>query len=1485
MAKKASVKKISAHKTDFLVVGLGASAGGVRALQEFFASMPANSGMAFVVILHLSPQHESSLPQILQAQTTMPVVQVRETHRVEPNHVYVIPPNRQLEMVDGTIRCAPPVKKMGARVAIDVFFRTLAEAYQKNAVCIVMSGTGSDGTLGLKRIKESNGFAIVQSPEDADYDQMPRSAIATGLADWILPVRRMPDKLIHFRESSERMHLTNSADAERVAEEINAEESLREVLTILKVRTGHDFTNYKKPTLVRRLARHLQIHELQDLPSYIRYLRENPDEAHFLQRNLLINVTNFFRDREAFAALEAEVIPRIFADKTARDTVRVWVVGCASGEEAYSIAMLLTEHAERHADPPKMMVFATDIDDEAIAQARDHVYPETIETDVAPERLKRFFLKDGSRYRIKKELREMVLFAPHNVLRDPPFSRLDLVSCRNLLIYFNREAQKRVMEIFHFALNPDGFLFVGGSESAENVPDLFEATNKKMRIYRRRPALHGHSTLPRLPVAGNWQVSAPLAEKFAGRAKTPSLSEVHFKLLENLAPPSVLINENFEVVYMSQSVGRYLHFMGGEPTNNLLKLVNPDLVPDVRAALFTAQRGGQPAEFPNVRVNLEGREILLNIIVRRVGDGDAADENFLLVVFNEGEANKSSFKARAKKAGRKSVSAADDAGAMATIVNRLEDELQRTRLNLRATIEQHEVSIEELKASNEELQAINEELRSATEELETSREELQSVNEEMNTINSELKDKIEESARANSDLQNLISSTDIATIFLDRKLHIKRFSPLVERLFNITPTDIGRPLAHFTHNLDYHNLTADAAEALKTLQTFEREISDKDGRYFLTRFSPYRTIDDRIEGVVLNFLEITKHRRTEEALREAQEKYRARLEQEVEARTAELNKSREQFASLVENTPDVITRWDANLKLIYANGAFEKKTGVANETSLGKTLQEMGQPDEIAAPFMAKLRRVFETGETAEHYNSFPTPAGEAHFHSRIVPEKNARGETETVLAIARNITDSVIITARAESEQALRESEERFRAFVKLSSDVVYCMNADWSEMRFLEGKNFIADSEETGNWLEKYIYADDRTEVLRRIREAVRTKSVFDLEHRVVRVDGTLGWTHSRAMPLLDEAGEITGWFGTASDATEKKRGEFALFESRTRLDLLMESIKDYAIITTDLHGNVIDWNAGAENIFGWTAEEMIGHPADIIFTPDDLANQVPEKERETARKNGRAADERWHLRKDGTRFYVSGMLTPLSNGELEGFVKIARDQTAKMQAEKNVQEKEMLRRLVAGQEDERRRIARDIHDHFGQQITALRLQLDALKKACGEREDLCALTEAAQKSAAALDEEVDFIAWELRPAALDDLGLRAALADFVREWSNHTGIEADYHSTGMARARLSYEIETNLYRIAQEALNNTQKHAQATRVSVLLEKIGKKVSLIVEDNGVGFDPRDHANQRRGLGLIGMRERARICGGELEIESSKGAGVTVFARVPAKK
>ena len=894
------------HSRDpgFLVVGIGASAGGITALRQFFSRVSADSGMAFVVIQHLSPQHESNLAAVLQTQTKVPVTQVNETLKLEPNHIYVVPPNKYLVIKDGDIKLTEPERLRGAPTSIDLFFRTLAEAYGRDAVGIVLSGTGADGTLGLGRVRECGGLAIIQDPAEAEYDAMPRSAIDKGVYDLILPAAEMPDRLRALGAGT-RMPEIPIADDEAKAPPADDMAEVREILAMLRQRTGHDLSQYKRPTLLRRIVRRVQVHQLADIASYVTFLHEHPEELPALLRDLLITVTNFFRDRDAFDVLEREVVPQLFAGKTANDQVRVWVVGCATGEEAYSIAMLLAEHAERLADPPKIQIFATDINERAIAEARETRYPNSITVDVSAERLRHFFIKDGEHYRIKKEVRELILFAPHNVLRDPPFSRLDLVTCRNLLIYLKRELQERVLGTFHFALAPNGYLFLGAAESAEESP-LFAPVAKKPRIYTRR-AMSAAIQTARAPAGiGQWNIRPPELPGLAG-AKITSYGELHHRVVERLAAPSVLIDEDYDIVHLSEHAGRYLRFAGGEPSRNLLDAVHPGIRLDLRAMLLAANaRSGESpeaAETRRLRLDIDGKPCVISLTVRLVVDSPVQARGFFLVIFDE------MIPAAAAVNGHSSGGEAE-----LKVVGQLEEELQRTRDQLHFTVEQYETSAEESKASNEELQAINEELRSTTEELETSKEELQSLNEELTTVNQELREKIEELGRVNSDLENLMSSTDIGTIFLDRGLQIKLYTERAQELFNITAADVGRPLEHFTHRLDYHSLTEDADAVLKNLQTREREVHASNGRWYLARLVPYRTTQDKIDGVVLNFVDITDHRHAEELRRQT-------------AMLQERSQILELANVFVRDVDDRIVQWNAGCERLY---------GYTKEEALGQ---------------------------------------------------------------------------------------------------------------------------------------------------------------------------------------------------------------------------------------------------------------------------------------------------------------------------------------------------------------------------------------------------------------------------------------------------------------------------------------------------------------------------------------------------------------------
>jgi two-component system CheB/CheR fusion protein len=721
-----------------------------------------------------------------------------------------------------------------------LFFRTLADSYGKDAVGVVLSGTGADGTLGLRRIKEHGGFALAQDPKEAVYDAMPRSAIEAGLVDLILPAGEMAGRIRSLSAGGER-------PAELAAPA--PESDVQQILTLLRERTGQDFSQYKLPSTMRRIARRLQVHQLPDINSYLSYFREHAEEAPALLRDLLISVTNFFRDREAFEALNRKVVPKLFANKGASDQVRAWVVGCATGEEAYSLAMLLLEYAAGLSESPKIQIFATDIDEKAILEARAGCYARNITLDVSPERLNRFFTREGNRYRVKKELRELILFASHNVLRDPPFSKLDLVSCRNLLIYLNREMQELALASFHFALKLGGFLFLGASESAEGSRSLFGPIDNKHRIFARRPAVVAGKGVHEIPRLDHWDLKAPPGHE--GGGPKASYGVLHQRVVEKLAPPSVLINEDYDIVHVSEHAGRYLRFGGGELSRDLLTAILPDLRLDLQAILLTAKASGLAAESRRVRLAIAGRVSEIHMTARYVSETLPQAQGFYLVIFDEVKASNEAEQGEHAQP-----------GANLDVVNRLGEELQRTRDQLRYTVEQYETTTQELKVSNEELLGMNEELRSTTEELETSKAELQSVNEELTTVNQELRDKIDERDVANSDLQNLLSSTKIGAIFLDRELNIKRYTEPVTELFNITPQDTGRPLEHFSTRLEYESLISDAKSVLSSLQSREREVRGSDGRWYLARLLPYRTVEDKIDGVVLSLIDITGHQRT-----------------------------------------------------------------------------------------------------------------------------------------------------------------------------------------------------------------------------------------------------------------------------------------------------------------------------------------------------------------------------------------------------------------------------------------------------------------------------------------------------------------------------------------------------------------------------------------------------------------------------------------------
>jgi two-component system CheB/CheR fusion protein len=842
---------VAADGVSTVVVGVGASAGGLKALQRFVEAIPVDSGMAYVVILHLDPDRESRMAELLQDRTSIPVTQITGPTPVEPNHVYVISPKVDMELRGATI----VVRERGERaerVPIDLFFRTLSEVAGPDAIGVVLSGTGSDGTAGIRFIRAAGGITVVQSPDEADYGGMPTSAIATGHVDMVLPAARIPAELLRLRQrpSSEREEAAEGKNGKGAAD---VEAELTPIFAALRTRTGHDFSLYKRSTVLRRLDRRLLFNGVGSLTEYLPLLRTNAGECDALRRDLLISVSSFFRDPEEFEAL-AEAMPGVFEGKTSKDTVRVWVVGCATGEEVYSIGMVLMEHAADLDDPPRVKMFATDIDEKGYGWGREGLYPAAAVARVTPSRLERFFTKEQDGYRIAKSLRERVLFALHDVLRDPPFGRMDLISCRNLFIYLQPEAQRRVLETFHYALSPGGILFLGAAESAGDGT-LFDARGEH-RIYRRnaltRRGLPQLSTSDPLP----WSARAVLATN-GDKRETFSYGALHLHMLEQYAAPSVIVDERWEVVHLSEHAGPFLQMGEGEPSRRLLDLVRADLRTALRTAVHQAFELGLPTT-RLVRMEGDGTRPDVNVKVRPTAGGDASrPDKFVLIVFEE--------LPRKAAADPGSVHPAAPTQDLAD----LEEQLRRTRAQLESARADYDRSVAELQTVNEELLSINEEQKAAVEELETGREEIQAINEELTTINQEHQSTIEQLKRTNDDLANLIESTAIGTIFVDRELRIRRFTPPMAAVFNFAGSDHGRPLGDITHRLDYPDLMGDITSVLATLERTEREVPSSGGEWFIVRINSYRSHDGQPDGAVLTFFDYTVQHRLEEELRES----------------------------------------------------------------------------------------------------------------------------------------------------------------------------------------------------------------------------------------------------------------------------------------------------------------------------------------------------------------------------------------------------------------------------------------------------------------------------------------------------------------------------------------------------------------------------------------------------------------------------------------
>jgi two-component system CheB/CheR fusion protein len=916
----------------FYIIGIGASAGGLDAMEKLLRHMPPDSGMGFVLVPHLDPGHKSMMGDLLRRFTKMDIFQAEEGMKVRPDTIYIIPPNREMAIRNGKLLLFELKQERGVRHPIDFFFRSLAEDRGVYGIGIVLSGTGTEGALGLRSIKGEGGLALVQDPATASYGGMPESAIGTGIVDYVLPPEKMAKKLMDYVRQSSRVVVR---PPEREKEQ--PQNLLQKVLGIVRAQTGVDFSLYKTNTIVRRIEKRMAMHQVQAMEDYLIYLRNSPHEVNSLLKEILIRVTNFFRDAQAFDAIKSEIMPKLIQNKSEDNPLRIWVPGCSTGEEAYSLAIIVRETMEQAQKMFPVQIFATDIDAGAIEIARAGVYTDSITADVSPERLARYFLKQGGNYKVRGELREMVVFAVHNILKDPPFLKLDLVSCRNVLIYMGTELQRKIIPLLRYTLNQEGVLFLGPSENIGDFTELFSVADKRWKMFR---AKRGERAVP-----AEFGLQAGTVTGPQPNSKEPSPRDLHTDvslgelaedlLLSEYSPCCLIVNERGDIVYFYGKTGKYLEPPSGKATLRITEMAREGLKLELMSGLRKVFSRKEKVTSRGIRVKTNGGFETIDLDLHYIKRPDYF-EGLVMVVFKPVPTPKT------EKAGTPK---SREAERLTKHVSELEYELKTTKERLQTTIEELETSNEELKSSNEELQSSNEELQSTNEELETSREELQSINEELVTVNSELQEKNEELSRANNDMNNLLASTQIATIFLDNSLKIKSFTPAASEIVNLIQSDVGRPLRDISSRIEYQNLVSDVKEVITKLSKKEKPVKHEKNRWYLAKILPYRTSENVIDGAVLTFVDITEQKNAQDELRFALT-----------------------FRSIVQSIREPILLLDKKLMVEFANEAFYNVFETTPQETVHRRVYELGNGQWDIPALKDILERILPEKKTLCNY-------------------------------------------------------------------------------------------------------------------------------------------------------------------------------------------------------------------------------------------------------------------------------------------------------------------------------------------------------------------------------------------------------------------------------------------------------------------------------------------------------------------------------------
>jgi two-component system, chemotaxis family, CheB/CheR fusion protein len=1419
----------------FPIVGLGASAGGLEAFEEFFSKMSSDSGMAFILVSHLDPSHSSLLPDLLKRFTTMPVLQVEDGVSVEPNHLYIIPPNRDMAIFHRTLQLTAPVKTFrGIRMPIDFFLRSLADDQGEMAICVILSGTGTDGSMGVRAVHAAGGITMVQEAATAKYDGMPRSAIDTNLADYVLPTSKMPEQLIAYVK---KFPLKRPKAVPPAA----IPTAIQKILAVLRSQSGHDFTFYKKSTLLRRIERRMAVHNIEDPSVYVRYLQERKEEAHLLFKELLITVTNFFRDPEAFDVLKAKVWPRLLEGKSEDYTLRVWVPGCSTGEEAYSIAMTLQEYLSEAKLDFKAQIFGTDIDEDAINGARTGVYYDNIGIDVSPERLRRFFSKEDRGYRVKKEVREMIVFAVQNVIKDAPFTKLDLVSCRNFLIYVEPEMQNRLLPLFHYSLKPGGILFLGSSESTGRFTDLFTAIDKKWKFFAAK-SVSPAQAIAAFPWTYEYEAKEAAGEEKKGKKQGITELTQNF-LLNTFAPPSVVVDEQGEIHYVHGQTGRYLEPAPGQASLNIISMAREGIRFELRSGLHDAMTKKRESRYKGLKVKINGGEQEINLIIRPLTKTNGR-QGLILVTFEEPPPRiPKEPRGRERRLPVKDQKRALD----------LEQELHYTKETLQTTVE--------------EMQATNEELKSAN-------EELQSTNEELLTVNAELQ-------QAQKRLDHLASFPEMnpnPVVEVNYDGSIQYLNPAARKLF----PDLEEMGHRHEWLLDLKSVGTLLKDQMRT--SYVREI-----RIDSTWFEQLFFLTPMQDQIRVYSRDITKRKGAEEALRESREDLnRAQAvartgSWRLDVRRNELLWSDEnhRIFGIPTGTPMTYETFLGTVHPEDREYVHEKwsaaLTGehydIEHRIVVGGTMRWVRERAELEFNKQGALRGGFgTTQEITEHkraeealHKSFERYRSHIEVTGQLGWTTNADGEVVEDIPSFRKFTGQTYEEvkgwgwSKALHPDDLEHTAQTWRKTIKAKStyEVEYRLRRHDGIYRYFMARGIpvFMENGSIQEWVGTCIDITERKQMEEELRKS-RNELEIRVQERTVEL--------SNAYRKLKEQSRILE----------------AFFSSTVT-----------PLVFLDRNFNFIRVNEAYANACQLEASEFPGHNH-FEFYPSDAKVKF---EQVVQTKEPYVAIAKPFTFPDHPEWgtsYWDWKLTPILNdtGEVESLVFSLEDVTERKRAEEALRESEnrlrvLSSQLLTAQETERKRIAMELHDSIGQMLTAIKFKAENILQ---EKEKTRAKDESLEAIISMIKEtieEVRRMQMDLRPSTLDDLGVLATLAWFCREYQkiySHIHIEKEI---GLQENEVSTPLKVVLYRLTQEAMNNIAKHSQADLVRLSLRKKENKIEWVIIDNGMGFDLEEILSpegSKRGLGLTSMRERTELSGGTFTIESTKGKGTTIRASWP---